>query len=62
MNALRCQCDGNGREWRGTLGAGSVYKSMNGPRAMAVYGAVGAGLSAANQIGQYITGSMSGGR
>lgn len=41
-------------------GAGSMYKSMHGPRAMAVYGAVGAGLSAAHQIGQYFTGSFSG--
>ena len=40
-------------------GAGSLYKSMSGPRAMAVYGAVGAGLSAANQIGQYVAGSIS---
>ena len=33
-------------------GAGSMYKSMQGPRAMAVYGVVGAGLSAVNQVGQ----------
>ena len=38
-------------------GAGSLYKSMNGPRAMAVYGVVGAGLSAVNQVGQTIVGS-----
>ena len=37
-------------------GAGSLYKSMQGPRAMAVYGVVGAGLSAANQIGQAVAG------
>lgn len=37
-------------------GAGSMYKSMSGPRAMAVYGALGAGLSAVNQIGQAIVG------
>jgi hypothetical protein len=29
---------------------------MQGPRAMAVYGVVGAGLSAANQIGQAVAG------
>jgi import inner membrane translocase subunit TIM23 len=37
-------------------GAGSLYKSMNGVRAAAVYGVVGAGLSAANQAGQYMVG------
>tara|TARA_B110000967_G_scaffold193191_1_gene220505 strand:+ start:1794 stop:2690 length:897 start_codon:yes stop_codon:yes gene_type:complete len=37
-------------------GAGSVFKSMQGPRAMAVYGVVGASLSAVNQIGQAVAG------
>lgn len=43
-------------------GAGSLYKSMSGPRAMAVYGVVGAGLSAANQVGQAVVGSATGRR
>lgn len=41
-------------------GAGSMYKSMQGRRAMAVYGAVGAGLSAAHQAGHYVTEAVSG--
>jgi import inner membrane translocase subunit TIM23 len=34
-------------------GAGSLYKSMNGPRAMAVYGSMGAAFAVTNQVGLY---------
>jgi len=37
-------------------GAGSLYKSMHGLRAMAVYGAFGAGLSGINQVAQVLLG------
>ena len=37
-------------------GAGSLYKSAHGLRAAAVYGVLGAGLSAANQAGQFLVG------
>lgn len=37
-------------------GAGSLYKSMQGFRAMAVYGVVGAGLSGMNHVAQVLLG------